>query len=140
MMLEHELKVSSVSERQLRNFNINMMVFHQVSRADLKKILYTNDTNLAFEKYFTKLKGIFNELEKYGVPLYKEKLVEHLLDKIMSPNNDFRTEVKICRSSQSSKFFKASTYMFTVVAQIYPSTNHSPGRFRKRSIYDTGRG
>ena len=42
----------------------------QFSRVDLKKIFYKNETTLTFEKYVTKLKGILNVLEKYGVPLY----------------------------------------------------------------------
>ena len=52
----------------------------QVARADLKKIFYKNETTFTFEKYVTNLKGIFNVLEKYGVPLYEENMVEHLLD------------------------------------------------------------
>ena len=36
----------------------------QVARADLKKIFYKNETNFTFEKYVTKLKGIFNVLKK----------------------------------------------------------------------------
>ena len=84
-------------------------------------------------------------LGKYGVPLYEEQMVEHLLDHIMSPNTDFKTEVNICRSSHSSTFFKASTYMSTVFVRLYLSANPSSGRFRKRSIYyasrvDTGCG
>ena len=47
----------------------------QVSRADLKNIFYKNENTFTFEKYVTKLKGIFNVLEKYGVPLYKEQMV-----------------------------------------------------------------
>ena len=43
----------------------------QVAIADLNKIFYKNETPFTFEKYVTKLKGIFNVLEKYGVPLYK---------------------------------------------------------------------
>ena len=58
----------------------------QVSRADLKIIFYKNETNFTVEKYVTKLKEIFNVLGKYGVPLYEEYMVEHLLDQIMSPN------------------------------------------------------
>ena len=79
-------------------------------------------------------------LEKYGVPLYKEQMVEHLLDQIMSPNTELKTEFNICRSSHSSTFFKASTYLSTVVARLYPPSNPSSGRSRKRSIYDAGRG
>ena len=45
-------------------------------------------------------------LGKYVVPLYEEQMVEHLLDQIMSPNTEFKTEVNICRSSNSPKFVK----------------------------------
>ena len=41
----------------------------RVSRSDLKKIFYKNETTFTFEKYVTKLKGIFNVLGKYSVPL-----------------------------------------------------------------------
>ena len=82
---------------------------------DLKKIFYNNETTFTFEKYVTNIKGIFNVLEKYDVPLYKEQMIEHLLYQIMSPNTELKTGVNICRSSHSSIFFKASTYLFTVV-------------------------
>ena len=55
---------------------------------DLKNIFYRNETTFTFEKYVTNLKGIFNVLEKYGVLLYEEQMVEHLLDQIMSPNTE----------------------------------------------------
>ena len=112
----------------------------QVAREDLKNILYNNETNFTFEKYFTKLKGIFNVLGKYGVPLYEDQMVEYLLDQIMSPNTEFNTEVNICSSSHLSKFVKESIYLSTVIARLYPSDNPSSGRFRKRSIYSDGRG
>ena len=35
---------------------------NNVSRADLKKIFYNNETTFTFEKYVTKLKGISNVL------------------------------------------------------------------------------
>ena len=79
-------------------------------------------------------------LEKYGVPLYKEQMVEHLLDPIMSPNTELKTEVNICRSSHWSTFFKASTYLSTVVTRLYPSVNSSSVCFRERSIYASGHG
>ena len=44
----------------------------QVARSDLKKIFYKNETTFTFDKYITKLKGGFNVLDKYGVPLYEE--------------------------------------------------------------------
>ena len=77
-------------------------------------------------------------LEKYGVSLYEEQMVEHLIDQIMSPNAELKTEINICRSSHSSKFFKASTYLSSVVARLYPSANPSSCHFRKRNIYATG--
>ena len=69
----------------------------QLSRAYLKKIFYNNETTFKFEKYVTKLKGILNVLVKYGLPLYEEQMVEHLLDQIISPNTELKTEVNICR-------------------------------------------
>ena len=112
----------------------------KVTRADLKKILYKNETNFTFEKYVTKLKGFFNMLEKCCVQLYEDKMVEHLLDQIMSPNIELKIEVNICRSSHSSTFFKESTYLYTVVSRLYPYSNPSSGHFRKRNIFATGRG
>ena len=112
----------------------------QVYRADPNKILYKNETNFSFEKYVTKLKGILNVLEKYGVPLYEEQMVEHLLDHIISPNTGLKTDSKICRSSHSSTFLKASTYLYTMVARIHTSTNPSSGCSRKRISYATGHG
>ena len=67
-------------------------------------------------------------------------MVDHLLDQIMSPNTELKTEVNICRLSHSSTFVKVSTYLSTVVAIIHLSDNLSSGRFIKRSIYAAGRG
>ena len=67
-------------------------------------------------------------------------MVDNILEQIMSPNTELKTEVNICRSSHSSTFFEASTYLSTVVARLYPYANPSSGRFRKRSIYAAGRG
>ena len=44
----------------------------QVARDDLKKIFHNNGNNFTFEKYFRKLKGIYNVLDKYGFPLYED--------------------------------------------------------------------
>ena len=67
-------------------------------------------------------------------------MVKHLLDQIMSPSTQLKAEVNICRSSHSSTFVKASTHLYTVVARLCTYVNPSSGRFRKRSIYDDGRG
>ena len=41
----------------------------QFYRADLRNIFYKNETTFTFEKYVTNIKGVFNVLVKYGVPL-----------------------------------------------------------------------
>ena len=71
----------------------------QVEIYDLKKIFYKNETTFTFEKYVTKVKEIFYVLDKYGVPLYEEKMVDHILDQIISPNIELKTEFNICRLS-----------------------------------------
>ena len=60
----------------------------QVAIADLKNTLYKNEINFTFDKYVPKLNVILNVLEKYGVPLYKKNMVEHVLDQIISPNKN----------------------------------------------------
>ena len=87
----------------------------QVNSAYLRKIFYKNETPFKFEKFVANLKGMVNVLEEYGVPLYEEKMVEHLLDQIIQQNTDLNTDVNICRSSHSSKFVKASTQLSMVV-------------------------
>ena len=67
-------------------------------------------------------------------------MVEHTLDQIMTPNTDFKTEVKKFRSSHPSTFVKACNYLSTVVPRLYPYSNPSSGCYRKRSIYAAGRG
>ena len=57
----------------------------QIAIVDLKKTLYKNETTFTFQNYVKNINRVFNELEKYCVPLYKEQMVEHLLDHIMSP-------------------------------------------------------
>ena len=110
------------------------------ARSDLNKIFYKNETTFKFKKYVTKIKRIINVLGKHGVPLYEWQMVDILLDQIMSSNTELKKEVNIFRLSHSSIFFKAYTYLSTVVARIYPYDNPSSSRFRKRSIYAAGRG
>ena len=54
------------------------------------------------------LRVFSNALGKDGVPLYEEQMVENLLDQIMSPNTELKTEVNIFRSSHLSTFSKHS--------------------------------
>ena len=87
-MQEPQSQSDGTSERAQRK---------QVSKANPKKTFYKNENTFTFEKYIKKLKGTFNVLEKYGVPIYREQMVDHLLDQIMSPNTELNTEVNICR-------------------------------------------
>ena len=52
----------------------------QVVKYYLRKIFYNKETTFTFENHVTKIKGIFNVLEKYGVPIYEDWMAEHLLD------------------------------------------------------------
>ena len=90
----------------------------KVARADLNKRSYKNETYITFEKCITKLKGIFNVLEKYDVPIYEEYMVEHLLYQTTPLNTELNTEVNICSFSQLSTLVKASMYLFTVVVRL----------------------
>ena len=56
------------------------------------------------------------------------------------PNTELKTELKKCRSPHLFTFVKASNYLSIVVVRLHPSSNPSPGRFIKRSIYAAGRG
>ena len=100
---------------------------------DLKKIFYKNGTTFTFEKYVTKFR-VYSICWRNMV----FQIIKHLLDHIMSPDTELKTEVNICRSSHSSTFVKASAYMSAVFAILYPYSNPPSGRFRKRSIYATG--
>ena len=46
----------------------------RVVKYDSKKIFYNIETTFKFEKYVTKIKGIFHVLERYGVTLHEEKM------------------------------------------------------------------
>ena len=70
-----------MAETPCKSYNLIMMARQnahkggKVDRADLKKMFYNSETTFTFENYITKLNGIFNVLDKFGVPLYKEKMV-----------------------------------------------------------------
>ena len=104
----------------------------QVTKGDLKRLFYRNETTLSFEKYVTKMKQTFNVLVNYNVPLYKEDKVRQLLDNINSPNKKFKTVVNIGRSSHSNSFKIASTHLSTVKSSLLPETYPSPGRYGRR--------
>ena len=74
---KNELRGSSVTEKPHKTYKLVMMSHQKAHKGNklldlnLKKF-YKNETTFTFEKYVTKLKGLFNMLEKYGVPLYEE--------------------------------------------------------------------
>ena len=93
-----------------------------MAKNNLKRLFYRNETTVSFDKYTTKMKQTFNVIENYIVPLYEEEKFGKLLDNINFPKNDLKTEVNICRSSHSSIFETASTYLSTVISHILPVT------------------
>ena len=76
-------------------------------------------------------------MEKYGVTLYEDQMVENIIYQIMSPITELMPEVNIFRLSHSFTFVKASTYFYTVVVRLYISINPSSGGFINTSIYAT---
>ena len=92
---------------------------------DKIKIFYKNESTFTFDKYVIKIKGIFNMLNRYSVPLYGEQMMKHLQDQTMSLNTELKTVVNICRLLHSSTFIKSSTYLSTVVVRLYPKANTS---------------
>ena len=140
---KHGLRSPSVTERTCNIYKLIMMSRQKAHKGNkfldlnLKKN-YKNETTFTLDKYVKKLKDIFNVLDKYGAPIYKDHMVEHLLDQTMSPNTELNTEVNICRLSHTSTFAKAYMYLYTLVVRIYPYTNHSSGKFINHCIYAAG--
>ena len=88
----------AIQELQVRHYGTSEGAQRkQADRADPKKILYKNETTFTFDRYIPKLKEILNVLKKYGVSLYEEQMVNNILDYIMSPIIELKTEVNICR-------------------------------------------
>ena len=142
---KHVLRASSLTERTYNIYNLIIMSRQKAHNGnklldlDFKKF-YKNETTFTLDEYVKKIKEIFNVLDKYGAPIYKDHMVEHIIDQAMSPNIELKTEVNICRFLHSSTFVKYSMYLYMVVAILYPSTNPSSSRFRKSGIFTTGRG
>ena len=93
-----------------------------VSKENLKRVFYRNETTFSFKKYVTNMKQTFNVIENYNVPLYDEDKFRQLLDNINCTNNDLKTEVNICRSIHSSSFGTVSAYLSIVISRLFPST------------------
>ena len=87
------------------------------------------------------MKEGFNILEQYNVPVHEENKVKMLLDKIQCSNQELKSEVILCRSTQDN-FSDASIYLQTVVTRIFPNYQPSSGRYgkKRREIHASGRG
>ena len=81
----------------------------------LKMPIYKNNTTFSFKTYIKNMKGISNELGKYGVSLYEDQNKEYILDHITSSNT---TKLNKCRLSHSYKFVKASTYLTIDISRL----------------------
>ena len=101
----------------------------QVSKEDIKRLFYRNETTFSFKKYVTNMKQTFNVIENYNVPLYDEDKFRQLLDKINFLNNYYKTEVNICRFNHSDSFTLASTYLLTCISRLFPATQTLSGRY-----------
>ena len=83
----------------------------QVSKDNLKRSFYGNETTFSFNNYVTNMKQTFNVLDNYNFPLYEEGKVRQLPHNTNIPNNNLKTKVNICRSIHSDSFKTASTYL-----------------------------
>ena len=76
-MPKHLLRASIVAKSPYKSYNPVVVVYQKackgkkVPRSDLKKTFNNNETTFIFDKYVTKLQGVCNVLDKYGVPLYE---------------------------------------------------------------------
>ena len=114
-----------------------------VAKSDIEKLFYRNESTFLFEKYVTKLQHAFNILEQYAIPEFEENKIKLLLDKVTCPNQELKSEVILCRSTQHT-FIDAATYMQTAVSCIFPNCQPSSNRYSKRrreiNAYGRGRG
>ena len=112
-----------------------------VAKSDIEKLFYRNESTFPFEKYVTKLQHAFNILEQYAIPEFEENKIKLLLDKVTRPNQELKSEVILCRSTQHT-FTDAATYMQTAVSHIFPNCQPSSNRYskRRREINAYGRG
>ena len=100
-----------------------------VAKDKLKRLFYRNETTFSLEKYVTKTKQKFNLLQNYNSPIYKVEKFRQPLDKINSPNKDFKTEVNICVSNHSATFETDYIYLSTVISRLLPATQQSSRRY-----------
>ena len=76
-MPKHLLRASIVAKSTCKSYKPVVVVCQKarkgeiVPRANLKKTFNNNETTFIFDKYVTKLQGVCNVLDKYGVPLYE---------------------------------------------------------------------
>ena len=112
-----------------------------VANSDLDKLFYPNESTFSFDKFVTKMKEGFNTLEQYGVPVHEENKVKMLMDKIQCSNQELKSEVILCRSTNNN-FSDATTYLQTAVTRIFPNFQPTSNKYgkRRREIHFAERG
>ncbi|GFH50497.1 predicted protein [Chaetoceros tenuissimus] len=64
------------------------------------------------------------------MPMYEQQKVEKLFEKCQNNHPEFKVEVALCRSQQTT-FIGAITYLKTAVARIFPDDKKGRGRQRQ---------
>ena len=106
------------------------------AEAKLKKLCYRHEYTFPFEKFITRMENCFKVFGRYDMPMYEQQKIEKLFEKCQNNNPEFKLEVGICRSQQTT-FIGAITYLKTAVARIFPDEKKSSGR--PRQISATGK-
>jgi len=107
------------------------------ARAKIKNIYYKHEGTFTFEKFVTSLYDAFQNLEKYGEPLYEEEKLRLLFSKSQNARPEYKPEIVICRS-KCSTFASAVIYMKTAVARLFPDVIKQKSR-RNVSFNKTSR-
>ncbi|GFH56845.1 hypothetical protein CTEN210_13321 [Chaetoceros tenuissimus] len=100
------------------------------AEAKLKKLCYKYEHSFPFEKFITRMENCFKVFERYNMPMYEQQKVEKLFDKCQNSHPEFKMEVALCRSQQTT-FIGAITYLKVAVARIFPDDKRGGGRQRQ---------
>ena len=77
-----------------------------------------------FETFSTKLKAIFDTMEKYGDGRFDQEKVSAFLEKISTVNHNLESETTFCRSNHNVKYLTATNYLDPKIRFIFPA--HQP--------------
>jgi len=88
----------------------------------LDRLHYKDEPSLAFEKYVTFLKEVFQDLEECGRPLQEIEKVEHMLDKIQRNDGTIQAlKVQILGDKELKNDFEASAnHLSQALAVLHP--------------------